>query len=179
MDGDARGGFAIWFTGLPASGKTTLARALQQRLAESGIRTELLDSDALRARLMPDSTFTEAERDRFYDLVVFLAALLTQNGVNVLIAATAQKRAYRAAARAQIERFYEVYVVCAAAVCRRRDPKGLWARADRGAIHNLPGADAAYEAPAEPDVTVCNDQLTVESALALVYDGLATRGAWV
>jgi adenylylsulfate kinase len=178
MNDDAPDGFAVWFTGLPASGKTTLARALQRRLADDGIRTQLLDSDALRERLVPEPTFTEAERDRFYDLVSFLAALLTRNGVNVLIAATAQKRAYRRAARTEIERFCEVYIVCSPTVCRRRDPKGLWAKADQGQIQNLPGADAVYEVPTAPDVVIQNDTLTVEAATALLYDELAALGLW-
>lgn len=172
-------GFAIWFTGLPSSGKTTLAKALQQQLTAAGIHTQLLDSDELRCRLVPNPTFTEAEREWFYDLLVFLAEMLTRNGVNVLIAATAQKRTYRATARTTITHFYEVYVECTPETCRRRDPKGLWERAARGEIHGLPGADANYELPLHPDVVIPNDQISVDAALSLVYEALIRDGCWL
>ena len=169
-------GFAVWFTGLPASGKSTLARGLQQRLASRGIATQLLDSDELRARLTPNATYSEAERDSFYDLIVFLASLLTRNGVNVLIAATGQKRAYRNAARAAIGHFCEVFVACPPQACRSRDPKALWQKAERGEIHHLPGVDAAYEAPLQAEVIVHNDQLAVEDAVTQVDSALAAHG---
>jgi len=169
-------GFAVWFTGLPASGKSTLARGLQQRLAGRGIATQLLDSDELRARLIPEATYSGAERDWFYDLIAFLASLLTRNGVNVLIAATGQKRAYRDAARAQIGHFCEVFIDCPAQRCQLRDPKGLWRKAMRGEIHNLPGVGADYEAPLQAEVIIHNDLLTVEEAVAQVDAALAARG---
>ena len=176
MTATALEGFAVWFTGLPASGKSTLARGVQHRLASRGVATQLLDSDELRARLLPDPTYSEAERDWFYDLIVFLAGLLTHNGVNVLIAATGQKRAYRDAARAEIGNFCEVFVDCPPEVCRARDPKGLWEKAERGEIHNLPGVDALYEAPLHAKVIIHNDQLAVEDAVALAEAALVERG---
>lgn len=171
-----RAGFAVWFTGLPASGKSTLARGVQQRLAARGIATQLLDSDEVRARLLPEPTYSDSERDWFYDLIVFLADLLTRNGVNVLIAATGQKRAYRDAARATIGNFCEVFVDCPPEICRFRDPKGLWEKAERGEIKNLPGMDAAYEAPLHAEAVIHNDQLAVEDAIALTEAALTERG---
>ena len=154
MPKDARPGFALWLTVLPASGKTTLAHALRRLLAERGIAVQILDSDELRRRLTPNPTYSAEERDWFYNIVTFLAELLTANGVNVLIAATASRQAYRQAARERIARFAEVYVECPPDVCRARDPKGLWERADRGEITNLPGAGGLYEAPSAPEARV-------------------------
>ncbi|MBW7881440.1 MAG: adenylyl-sulfate kinase [Caldilineaceae bacterium] len=171
-------GFAIWFTGLPAAGKTTLARAVQVRLAAAAVRTELLDSDELRRRLVPGPTYTADERDWFYDLIVFLAELLTRNGVNVLIAATAQRRIYRATARSKLDRFAEVYVECPPEVCRARDPKGLWAMADRGEIHGLPGADAIYEAPLAPEVTVRSAIQGIDASAREILHALGKLGWW-
>ncbi len=169
-------GFAIWLTGLPSSGKTTLAYALKHLLIECGVEVQVLDSDDLRRKLTPHPTYSPEERDYFYDLVAFLARLLTDNGVNVLIAATASRRAYREAARARIARFAEVYVDCSPEVCRARDPKGLWKRADEGEITTLPGAGAPYEPPGSPEVRVDTDQHSIEESADQIVDQLTEQG---
>lgn len=171
-------GFALWLTGLPASGKTTLARALGRLLEERGIATQLLDSDQLRRQLTPDPAYTREERDWFYDTTAWLAGLLTDNGVNVLIAATACRRAYRQAARERIERFAEVYVDAPPAVCRARDPKGLWERAERGEITTLPGAGVPYEPPRAPEARVDTAQCSAEEGAREVLGQLEERGFW-
>ncbi|MGD9047534.1 MAG: adenylyl-sulfate kinase [Anaerolineae bacterium] len=165
-------GFAIWLTGLPSSGKTTLAHALRRLLAERGIGVQILDSDELRRRLTPVPAYSGGERDWFYDVVTFLAGLLTDNGVNILIAATAPRRAYREAARDRLARFAEVYVHCSPEVCQARDPKGLWARADRGEIATLPGAGVPYEPPEYPEVRVDTAHLSIEEAARRILDEL-------
>jgi adenylylsulfate kinase len=157
-------GFTIWLTGLPSSGKTTLANALSLLLSERGISVQILDSDNLRRRLTPHPTYSYEERDWFYDMVIFLTELLTENAVNVLIAATAPRRAYRDEARKRIKRFAEVYVDCPTEECRKRDSKGLWERADKGEIAGLPGAGVPYEPPGSPEVKVNTAQLTIEEA---------------
>lgn len=162
-------GFTIWLTGLPSSGKTTLARALAQRLDEQNIAVQLLDSDKLRRQLTPDPTYSPAERDWFYNTIGWLASLLTRNGVNVLIAATAPRRIHRQAARQRIDRFAEIYVACPPDVCRERDPKGLWERADKGEITNLPGAGTPYEIPESAEVTVHTDQLSIEEEVEHIF----------
>lgn len=176
MPKDTRPGFAIWLTGLPSSGKTTLAHAMSRLLAERGIAVQILDSDELRRRLTPNPTYSAEERDWFYDIVTFLAELLTTNGVNVLIAATASRRAYRRAARDRIARFAEVHVECPPTICRARDPQGLWERADRGEITNLPGAGAPYEAPDAPEARVDTACYSAEEAARRIMRRLDARG---
>lgn len=149
-----RRGWAVWLTGLPASGKTTIARALWQRLGSAGVPAAILDSDELRRVITPEPTFSPTERDQVYTALVDLAALLTGYGVNVIIAATGSRRAYRQAARTRLMPFAEVWVVCPPELCRARDPKGLYAQAAAGIISNLPGIDASYEAPEAPDLTI-------------------------
>ena len=176
MPEDTRPGFALWLTGLPSSGKTSLAQALSRLLHERGITVQILDSDELRHRLTPKPTYSLEERDWFYDIIAFLAELLTVNGVNVLIAATAPRRAYRQAARERIDRFAEVYVECPPEVCRARDPKGLWERADRGEIATLPGRGTPYEAPDAPEVRVDTARFSAEEAAHCVQRQLDRAG---
>jgi adenylylsulfate kinase len=169
-------GFAIWLTGLPSSGKTTVAHALSDLLAERGIAVQVLDSDELRTRLTPNPQYSPQERDWFYALVTFLAELLTKNGVNCLIAATASRRAYREAARRRIDRFAEVYVDCSPEVCQGRDPKGLWQRAHRGEINALPGMGTPYEPPNSPDARVDTGRLSAEVAARHILSQLDSKG---
>lgn len=168
-------GFVLWFVGRPASGKSTLARLLHQRLADQGVVSCVLDSDELRAILTPQPTYSDAERDRFYRLLVDLAALLARNGVSVLIAATGQREAYRAAAYQQIPRFAEVYVKCSLDICRARDPKGLYAQAQAGLITQLPGVDAVFEPPQTPALTLDTEQQRPAESVALVLAYLRRR----
>jgi adenylylsulfate kinase len=172
-------GFAIWLTGLPSSGKTTLAYALSHLLIERGVAVQVLDSDDLRRKLTSNPTYSSEERDWFYDVVTFLAGLLTDNGVNVLIAATASRRAYRQAARDHIPRFAEVYVDCSPEVCRARDPKGLWERADKGEITTLPGAGVLYEPPESPEVRVDTARLSIEEAADQIACQLNEQGFFI
>jgi adenylylsulfate kinase len=174
--GRIRLGFAIWLTGLPSSGKTTLARALARALRDQGISVQVLDSDLLRKKLTPRPTYSQEERDWFYGAIAFLAELLTVNGVNVLIAATANRRAYREVARKRIKHFGEVFVDCPPEVCRQRDSKGLWTKADRGKIGNLPGMGIPYEKPKHPEVHIQAARLTPEEAVKRILGAMKRKG---
>lgn len=169
-------GFAIWFTGLPASGKTTLAHVVQQQLTAQGIFALLLDSDELRTILTPQPTYSEAERDWFYTALAGLAAWLTRNGINLLIAATANRRAYRQAAREQIARFAEVYVQCSLSMCRQRDPKGIYALAQSQPTSTVPGLGSHFEPPLAPEVIVNTELQTPTDAAASVLQAMRKMG---
>jgi len=142
-------GAIVWFTGLPASGKTTLAQRVRERLARPSI---LLDSDQLRTTLDADH-YERTDRDAFYRALAGLAVLLARQGHIVLVAATAPRRAHREAARADDLRFVEVWVRTPRETCERRDRKGLYARAHAGDAPHLPGVGAPYEPPLAPAVT--------------------------
>ncbi|MBD3335940.1 MAG: adenylyl-sulfate kinase [Candidatus Eisenbacteria bacterium] len=150
MSDSGRPGFAVWLTGLPSSGKTTIALRLQEQLSRRGVASEILDSDTIRKEMLPGLGYTPPERDIFYRFLAELGVLCTLVGGNILIAATAPERAHRQAAGEKIGRFAEVHVVCEPDVCRRRDPKGLWRKADAGEITALPGAGSPYDPPADP-----------------------------
>jgi adenylylsulfate kinase len=125
-------------TGLPASGKSTITRALVAELAARGVDVAVLESDALRPVLTPRATYSEEERETFYRAMTYIGALLVTHGVPVIFDATANRRAYRAGARVAIERFVEVYVDCPLDVCIGRDPKGIYRKAQVGQASTVP-----------------------------------------
>jgi len=145
------GGAVVWFTGLPSSGKTTLAQRVRARLVDAGRVPAVLDGDELRA-LVPSLLFDDASRTRFYEIVAQLAALLARQGLVVLVPATAHRRSLRRRARELAPRFVEVYVTTPLDECERRDPRGLYARARKGEALHLPGVGAPYEEPESPEV---------------------------
>ena len=143
-------GAVVWVTGLPSSGKSTFAARARDRLCAAGLPTCVLDGDEVRAALSPPPGYDEPARDHFYATLANVAALLAAQGLVVLVAATAHRRAHRAHARAVAPRFFEIHVATPSAECARRDTKGLYAAAARGAIRDLPGRDAPYEPPESP-----------------------------
>jgi adenylylsulfate kinase len=155
-------GWVIWLTGLPASGKTTIAYQLQQRLHGPVV---VLDSDELRPILSIVPRYDEETRTEFYVRLTQLAGVLVRQGTNVIIAATANRRAHRHFARTHISHFVEVWVKCSLEICRSRDPKGLYTRALAGEIHNFPGIDSEFEEPLAPDWTIDSSQLTPKEAV--------------
>jgi len=148
----AGAGAVVWVTGLPGAGKSTLARALRERLRAAGCPALLLDGDAVRAALSATPAYDDAGRDAFYRTLGELAILAAGDGLVAIVAATAHRRAFRDRVRARAPRFVEVHVATPAEVCAARDPKGLWARARAGGAPALPGAGAPYEPPAAAEV---------------------------
>lgn len=169
-------GFAVWITGLPASGKSTLAAALARELSARGVEVALLESDALRRIFTPHPSYSEEERDLFYGAMAHVGRLLTEHGVPVIFDATANRRTYRDRARQQIPRFVEVYVNCPLDVCMARDPKGIYRKAQEEAAATVPGVQAAYEPPENPEVVVRGDREAPEVAARRVVVKLVEKG---
>ena len=144
-------GAVVWITGLPASGKTTLAHAIVDALRGRGITGVVLDGDDVRAPF-GIGAHHDATRDAVYARLATLAARTAERGIVAVVAATAHKRAYREDARAQASRFVEVLVATPLSECERRDPKGLYAMARASDTSRLPGVGVAYEPPFAPDV---------------------------
>ena len=172
-------GWALWLTGLPASGKTTLAYHLQERLTELGIPAIILDSDAMRPILTPQPRYSDQERDAFYGRMVELSDMIVQQGGNVIVAATANKRVHRQQARSKLPLFVEVWVCCPVEICRDRDPKDLYRRAIAGEIRGFPAVDAIYEIPLAPDVVVNTAIQSCDEATDHILQHLLSRlGHW-
>ncbi len=162
---DVPPGMVVWFTGLPASGKTTLALAVRDRLRLMGRSCLLLDSDEVRRRIAPQLGYDQCGRSQFYELLARLAGWLADQGQTVLVAATANLRSYRARARELAPYYYEVFVNTAVEACAKRDPKGLYRAAGQAADSALPGVGASYEPPLQPDIVATGgrDQRSIQA----------------
>jgi adenylylsulfate kinase len=168
--------FAVWVTGLPASGKSTLVASLKAQLAERGIDAAVLESDVLRRIFTVQPRYDEQEREAFYRQMVYVGTLLTGHGVPVIFDATANRRRYRDQAREQIPRFMEVYVDCPLETCIARDPKGIYRKAREGAADTVPGLQSAYEPPEKPELVVNGGREKPETAAHRVMTALAEKG---
>jgi adenylyl-sulfate kinase len=169
-------GFTVWFTGLPCSGKSTLARALEQQLRSIERQVEVLDGDEVRTRLTKGLGFSKADRDENIRRIAYVARLLTRVQAVALVAAVSPYRDIRDEARAEIGNFVEVYVKCPLEECIRRDVKGLYAKALRGEIPNFTGVSDPYEPPIRPEVTVETGAEDVGASLAKLLRQLAQLG---
>jgi len=116
-------------------------------LSDHQLSLVVLESDVMRTILTPHATYEDSEREWFYRALASIGSVITQNGVNVIFDATANKRTYRERARALIPRFVEVYIQCPLDVCMERDPKGIYRNAIAGNAATVPGLQIAYEPP--------------------------------
>ncbi len=169
-----RAAFAVWITGLPASGKSTIAEALKNELASRGVDAAVLESDVLRKIFADDRPYEASGREAFYRQMTFVGRLLVEHGVPVIFDATANRRAYRERARREIARFLEIYVNVPLEICRARDPKGIYRSAAAGEATNVPGLQDPYEPPEAPDVVVHADK--PEEDARRIIDKLAEKG---
>src|SRR5215211_2678871 len=163
----------IWLTGLPGSGKTTIAKALYPRLKESGFKAEFLDGDIVRKELSPELGFTKQDREIHARRVVYLSKLLSRNEIISIVCLISPYRDFRRYARSEISmnnNFYEVYVKCSLETCIGRDPKGLYKKALSGQIKDLTGLQDPYEEPENPEIIVDTEKQTVqECANVIIY----------
>lgn len=170
-------GFVIWLTGIPGSGKTTLARRLKAFLKEKGLCVEHLDGDEIRPWLSPEAGFSREDRIRHLRRVAFVSHLLARNGVVVIASFVSPYRETREVARRLNEgRFIEVYVKCPVEVAIKRDPKGLYKKALKGEIKNMTGIQDVFEEPENPEVTVETHKESVEESLNKIIEFLKKKG---
>lgn len=169
-------GFVIWMTGLPSSGKTTIANWLYDEFRKRGLPVEVLDGDVVRREFGGDLGYSKSDRDRNIARVAYVADLLNRHGVIVIVSLVSPYREAREQARKRIKRFFEVYVNCSIEVCVQRDVKGLYRRAIGGEIPNFTGISDAYEPPEQPDMEVETDHCTVAEAGSEILKALRSQG---
>lgn len=155
---------AIWFTGLSAAGKSTIAKAVEAKLHALGHHTMMLDGDNLRHGLNRDLGFTDADRVENIRRVGEVAKLMVDAGLIVACAFISPFRAERAMVRALFDagEFFEVFIDTPMEECIRRDPKGLYAKAKSGKLPNFTGIDSPYERPECPEMTLSTIGKTAE-----------------
>jgi adenylylsulfate kinase len=157
--------FTIWFMGLPSSGKSTLAKQVENELNRKGYNIENLDGDGLRQKLHPDLGFSKEDRRINNRRTAYISRLLNKNGIPTIVAQITPFRESQTQARDIIEsesEFVMVYVKCDVEECKKRDPKGLYKKAEEGKIENFTGVNHPFQEPKNPEIIVETDKNSIE-----------------
>jgi len=157
----------LWFTGLSASGKSTIAHGVEKKLFSRGIRSYVLDGDNVRHGINSDLGFSLQDRKENVRRIVEISKLLMDAGFIVLASFISPSMKDRDFVRSCFseDNFYEIYIKCSIEECERRDPKGMYDKARRGIIKNYTGISAPYEEPESPDLVIDTEQLNIEDAI--------------
>jgi len=168
-------GVVVWFTGLPCSGKTTIAKEVKKFLEEKGIDVELLDGDTVRDYIR-NKDFSKEGRNKHLRYIALMAKLLAQRGVVVLCSFVSPYRENRDFARSISENFVEIYVNTPLEVCIQRDVKGMYKKALNGEIKGFTGVDDPYEEPENPELVIETQKESVEESASKVISKLKELG---
>jgi len=155
-------GFVLWFTGLPCSGKTTIANGVFNCL--SGVLVHL-DGDVVRKGLSQDLGFSKEDRDENIRRVGFVSKLLSDNGVNVIASFISPYRGQRRKVRKEVDNFIEVFCDCPLSICEERDNKGLYQKARKGEIEDFTGISAPYEKPENAEIILRTDEQGIKDCI--------------
>lgn len=165
-------GITLWFTGIPSSGKSAIARRVRDLLADRGLPVELLDGPEVRQSLSRGLGFTREDREENVRRIGYVAQLLSRNGVIAICAAVSPYRATRDEIRGHVTNFVEIYVECPVPVAESRDTEGLYAKARAGVIDDFTGVSDPYEPPEKPEVHIHSDRESIDQAAAKVVKTL-------
>lgn len=171
--------FTLWLTGMPASGKSTIANAVEKALHEMGCHTYVLDGDRIRHGLNRDLGFSPQDRQENIRRIAELSALLRDAGIINLVAFISPYRVDRQKARELCQNdgtFIEVFVDCPSNICEQRDPKGLYRKARAGILTDFTGVSAPYEAPLNPEIHLRSDTFSTDECVCVILEYLRERG---
>lgn len=157
--------FVVWFTGLPASGKTTLAKQLYSFYKKQGLQAEHIDGDIVR-KVFPQTGYSKNERNEHILRMGFIAALLERNGIIVIASFISPYREARLKVRQMCKRFIEVYVSTSLEECEKRDPKGLYKKARTGNLKHFTGINDPYEKPKNSEIIIDTKGAKVKDSLS-------------
>jgi adenylylsulfate kinase len=162
----------LWFTGLSASGKSTIAHQLEKELFDRNIRAYVLDGDNIRHGINSNLGFSRDDRKENLRRIAELSKLMVDAGLVVLAAFISPYREDREFVRDMIgkDNFFEIYVKCSVEACEKRDPKGQYTKARKGIIKNYTGISAPYEEPEDPDLILNTETLDVKSSVQNVLE---------
>jgi adenylyl-sulfate kinase len=171
-------GCVVWLTGLSGAGKSTISRALEERLVRDGHVAFVLDGDEIRGGLNKDLGFSQDDRKENIRRIAEVARLFADCGVVCITAFISPLRAYRQQAREIVgpDRFFEVFIDADLNVCEQRDPKGLYKKARAGKIAEFTGITSAYEPPEKPDLRIDSTSAAVEQSVWQLMHYLASKG---
>lgn len=160
-------GIAIWFTGLSGSGKTTLAVALEKRLHEKGLLTQVLDGDNIRTGINSNLGFSEADRIENIRRIAEVTKLFVGSGIITICCFVSPTNEIRSLAKKIIGEndFIEIYVNTPIEICENRDVKGLYAKARKGELKDFTGISAPFEEPATPSLSLNTNELSVRESV--------------
>ena len=158
----------IWLTGIPGSGKTTLALELVKDYQQRDLPVEILDGDEIRKTLSKDLGMSPEDRKEHNRRVIFVAQILAKNGVTTIVPLISPYRETREFARKEIPNFFEVWVKASIDECIKRDPKGLYKKALAGEIKNLTGLQSPYEEPQKAELVLDTEKHNVNESLELI-----------
>lgn len=173
---ETREEFTVWLTGVPCSGKSTLARLVEGKIRQRGFPVIVLDGDEVRTWLTAGLGYSREDREENIRRIAHLAMFQNRAGVATITAAISPYRRTREDARRMIGRFVEVYVDCPLEVCEQRDVKGLYKRARSGEIQRFTGVSDPYEPPLAPEVVVKTDRESPEECAARIVERIEELG---
>ena len=165
-------GFVLWLTGLPGSGKTTLTKRLEEILRKKGLKLEVFDGDEVRKWLSPEAGFSREDRERHIKRVAMISKLLSRNGIAVIVSLVSPYRSVRNFARNEIENFLEIWIKCSVETCIKRDPKGLYKKAQSGGIKDMTGVQDVYEEPRNPELIIDTENNSVDECIDTLIEEL-------
>lgn len=167
----------LWFTGLSASGKSTISVALEAALYKRGIRTYRLDGDNIRFGLNKNLGFSPEDRTENIRRIGEVSKLMIDAGLFTLTAFISPYREDREQVRSLVEKgeFIEIYVDASLKTCEERDPKGLYKKARLGEIKGFTGIDAPYEEPEDPEITIDTNRLSIDESVNVIVKYLAAN----